>query len=462
MLKYVLTCIVSMLYCSTFLAQDSVVVNDIIIKGNKHTKKAYILKSLAVEKGDTLSFSDISSTLDFNRTLLLGTALFQEVSSNIRNWESNAIDLVFEVKEGWYILPSFIFEFADRNFNVWLREHGLDFSRINYGIGLSHVNLTGHGDAINAKIQRGFNNKYELSYERPLLFGDWSFTAEYFHANYNEIPIATSNNKTLFLNLESKEKILRRNRITIGTEYWRDAINKHKFELLYYNHYLDKQVLQTNSDYFNSGRNTQRWFALRYTYTQDRRVFNFYPAAGHLLEIQVDKDGLGLVNEYSNLSLLVTLEHYLPIVPKLVNSNHIIARARLNNTNLSYYNRQAVGYEDFTLRGYELYVIDGSDFLLYRTALRYKLKEATFNWGKLMILDSFRKMPYSIHPRLSIEAGYVYNQKSTKDNPLDNSLLIGGGLGIDVVLFYKLGLSFEYSINRQGDKGVFMRLDTNF
>lgn len=459
--KYVLIFIVSVLFCGAILSQE-VVVADIIIKGNKHTKREFVLKSIDTKIGDTLSVADIPKMLLFNRTLLLGTALFQEVSGNISNWEEQSIQLVFEIKEGWYILPSLSYEFADRNLNVWLKEHGLDFSRINYGIGLSHVNLTGYGDALKAKIQRGFNNKYEVSYERPLLFGDWSFTAEYFHANFNEIPIATLNNKTRFLSLESKEKILRRNRFTIGTEYWRDAINKHKFELLYYNHYLDKQVLEMSSDYFASARNTQRWFALRYTYTQDRRLFNFYPAAGHFLEIQVDKDGLGLVNEYSNLSLLVTLEHYIPILPKLVNSHNIIARARLNNTSLSYYNRQAVGYEDFTLRGYELYVIDGSDFLLYRTALRYKLKEATFNWGRLMILESFRKMPYSIHPRLSIEAGYVYNQNSTKDNPLDNSLLIGGGLGIDLVLFYNLGLSLEYNINRRGDKGFFMRVDTNF
>jgi hypothetical protein len=55
------------------------------------------------------------------------------------------------------------------------------------------------------------------------------------------------------------------------------------------------------------------------------------------------------------------------------------------------------------------------------------------------------------------DAGYVYAPLSTSEtNLLDNKLLYGGGVGIDIVTFYNVVFRVNYSINRQGNKGFFL------
>ena len=87
------------------------------------------------------------------------------------------IGLSLEVKESWYIYPAPIFELADRSFNVWWKEMNCDFDRVNYGIRIDHLNLTGRKDKFKIKFQQGYTRKYELEYNFPLPqrhLGRWS------------------------------------------------------------------------------------------------------------------------------------------------------------------------------------------------------------------------------------------------------------------------------------------------
>jgi len=91
----------------------------------------------------------------------LGTALFTGVRFNISNWdtENKTADIAIDFQENWYIYPGIIFELADRNFNVWWTEQNRDFDRVNYGVNVDHINVTGRKDKLRIKLQHGYTKE---------------------------------------------------------------------------------------------------------------------------------------------------------------------------------------------------------------------------------------------------------------------------------------------------------------
>ena len=52
-----------------------------------------------------------------------------------------------------------------------------DFDRVNYGIRIDHLNLTGRKDKFKIKFQQGYTRKYELEYNFPYPKGTWGVGA---------------------------------------------------------------------------------------------------------------------------------------------------------------------------------------------------------------------------------------------------------------------------------------------
>ena len=134
--------------------------------------------------------------------LLLNTGLFTLAKININNWdtEKNQISITIELREMWYLYPFYIFELADRNFNVWWEEQERSLKRINYGGRLTWLNLTGRRDLLKATVQFGYTKKFELSYNRPMLGKSRNlggFT-EIHYSNRKEIAYITEESKLLF------------------------------------------------------------------------------------------------------------------------------------------------------------------------------------------------------------------------------------------------------------------------
>lgn len=73
------------------------------------------------------------------------------------------------MQEAWYIFPVPIFEWIDRNFNVWWVEQHRDLDRINLGIDFTHINLAGRRDRLNFQAKYGYVRQYGLKYAFPYL-----------------------------------------------------------------------------------------------------------------------------------------------------------------------------------------------------------------------------------------------------------------------------------------------------
>lgn len=444
---------------------DYFVINNVVLEGNKRTKSLVILNELDLIPGDTIRISDFTKRKLLNEKRLLSTALFTGVNINIKNWdvERGEADIYIEMQENWYLYPSLIFELADRNFNVWWSEQNRDFDRVNYGLGIDHINLTGRKDKLRMKVQHGYTRKYEIKYNYPYLSRTWGAFGEIFYANQKEIGYQTIENKVIFEKLEDERILLQRFRTGFGLNYRPDLFNFHDIKIEYHHNQIDEFVAEElNPDYFLNGDTDLRFFALKYDYTHDQRVFNLYPEGGYLLFVNVTKEGLGLFGDFNNLSLAAGLEKYYKLGKNWIWGGRLKAKSNLIRNKIAYANNTGLGYGNDVIRGYELYVTDGTDFVLAKSSLRFKLYESNKNWGKYMMLSQFKKMNFRFFFRVNLDFGYVNEPTYIETNTLNNRFLIGYGPAVDMLLYHTYILSFEYSFNHLGEGGLFIRSSFNF
>jgi outer membrane protein assembly factor BamA len=441
-----------------------IVVDTIILKGNKVTAPSVIYRELDIQIGDTIPMSTLHLELERNKKRLLSTGLFNVVNVNIINWDTQQgnLSLVFDLKENWYIYPSVIFEYADRSFNVWWKEHRLNFKRTNYGVRLDHLNLTGHKDRLKLKFQRGYTQKYEAQYTFPYFLGNWGLGGTLFYSTNKELGYKTTANAIDFFQAEDERVLFTRFRSGLSLTNRADAFNYHSFYLEYRKRTIDDLIaIELNPNYFLDGQNRVNYFFAEYDYQFDKRVFPTYPEDGYLLFVNLRKEGFGIFNDVNNLSIFGGFEKFFRLTPNLVYGGRVKAKFNVNRSQVAYINNNALGYGD-EVRGYELYVIDGTDYFLAKTDLKMRVFQRIFDIKDFMFIDQFNLFPFVIWLRASIDAGYVNEPTYVETNSLSNRWLIGGGPGIDFLLYNNYKLSVEYNFNHLGESGFFFQAAFNF
>ena len=114
------------------------------------------------------------------------------------------------------------------------------------------------------------------------------------------------------------------------------------------------------------------------------------------------------------------------------------------------------------MSGYELYVVDGTDFLLNKSSIRWKAIDNIVNLNKLMPLQQFKLMDFKLYLTFNFDVGYVNEPTYVESNFLNNQWLVGFGPGIDMLLFNTHLFSFEYSFNELGESGLFLSNRVSF
>ncbi len=444
---------------------DYFLVSDIIVKGNKHTKSNVIFNELDFSIGDTIYTSELPRRKRETEKRLLGTALFTGVALNISNWniEDGTTNIVLTLQENWFIYPSLIFELADRNFNVWWTDQNRDFSRVNYGLSVDHINVTGRKDKLKLKIQHGYTRKYELKYNYPYISQTWGAFGEIFFANQKEIGYATFDNKTVFEKLNDERILLKRFRTGLGANYRPDVYQFHDFKLEYHQNSVDDVIAEDVApDYFLNGETSQRYFALKYDFSYDKRIFNLYPEGGFMFFGNITKEGLGIFDDFNNLSITAGIEKFFQLGERWIWGGRIKAKTNLTRNTVAFANNTGLGYDKDIIRGYELYVVDGTDWAVAKTSFRFRLYKKNVNWGKYMFLQQFKKMNLRLFLRANLDFGFV-NEPTYKDtNTLNNRFLVGYGPAVDMLLYHTFIMSFEYSFNHLGEGGLFLSSSFNF
>ncbi|HPQ20334.1 MAG TPA: BamA/TamA family outer membrane protein [Saprospiraceae bacterium] len=444
---------------------EKVIIRQIILEGNNHTKNHIILRELDIREGDTIYFANIQNQIEANRLRILSTGLFNDAKSNIKNWDSqsNYIDIVFTLEESWYLYPVPLFELADRSFNVWWKEQNHSFSRVNYGVRFDHFNLTGRKDRMKVKLQFGYTRKFELKYEFPYLSNNWGLTSEIFYSDNKEIGYKTESNKTLFYKSPDERKLLFRNRVG-ATVHKRTGVHGFQlFKLEFHHNRIDEVIAaEYNPNYFLDKKQNLRFFALEYDYKYDHRNLRQYPTDGFLLNFNVRKEGLYIFDDVNILSTFILGEYYKSYWDKLILSGKIKFKTNLTNSQIPFSNNTGLGYGEDILAGYELYVLDGSDYVYFKFLPKFKVLTFNVNFGKYMPLKEMRHWPMDIYLKGVYNIGYINESSYTATNYLNNIWLNGYGIGLDFLLFHNYLFTVEYQLNTYGDKGFFFKSGFKF
>ncbi len=445
-------------FCYLATAQE-VVINEVLIIGNDKTKKKVIERELDLISGSTLVLKDIDERFSRNRLQLLSTGLFNQVSINLKNYqvESATADIEIILEENWYLFPVPIFELADRNFTVWVKEQDAKLSRTNIGFRLGHYNTTGNRDPLRLKIHFGYTRKYELTYDYPywLVDNKLGIGGSIFYSENREIAFQTLGNKTQFHMEEDERRLLSRFRIGPHLKF-RPTINQyHSLRLEFHHNQIAPIVVeQLNRDYFLDGRTDLRFFFLEYDFNYDKRLYSQYPQGGYLLFGNVKKEGLGFYNDYDNLSVELGFEVHHTLTKNIILSTRNKGKTNLNRGVVAFANNTGLGWTRDLVSGYELYVLDGTDYFLTMNDLKWKFIDRNLNTVK-WVPKQFRKMNFIAFLRFNVDAAIVNERTYVDTNTLNNRWIYGGGPALDIIFFNNFLFSFEYSFNDLGESGLF-------
>jgi hypothetical protein len=446
-------------------ATGFVTITNIYLDGNRRTKPDVILRELDFDSGDTISLDQLTARLERNELNLMNTGLFTSARIYFKEWvgTTNRVGLQISVQESWYIFPFPIVELADRNFNVWWEDYNHSLRRLNLGVRFYHTNFTGRKDQLKLVGQVGFTKKYELIYTLPYFNKrrTLGLNLNFLHTREREIGYTTLENELIF-HRNSEDVLLKRLRIGAGLLYRRRINAYHQLNLTFHRNAIHESIGQElNPDFFLDGLR-QRYAALGYQFTLDRRDIKPYPMNGYLVSASLTKQGFGFRRDVDALNLSATFSQYFPIAKRW--SAGFVAKGKtgLQRQKQPYYLSIALGYDPDYLRGYEFYVIDGLDFAFQKSSLRFELLNRAVNWGRYMRFDAFRVMPLKVFLSMHNELGYVNNPFYRKNNPLSNTLLWGNSLGLDVVVYYDKVFSLELSRNHLNEFGLFLHWTFSF
>ena len=450
---------------------ENVIIRNISFTGNKITKERIIRRELLFKENDTIPVKEVSDILQQSRKNLVNTSLFNFVTIDSIPVENSTdqLDITFEFIERWYIWPVPIFELADRNFNEWIKKR--DWSRINYGVFLTWNNFRGRREKLMLYTRFGYDQRYELSYRIPYInkkqtwgmgfAGGWTQNHEMAYNSYDTI-ITPDGQKELQGNREfyykSESDYPKREIFAYTEAFYRKGIHTTNwFKLEYKDLTVTDSVLYRNPDYTFDTANENKFLSFYYQYRMDYRDYKQYPLNGYYFDVEMDKKGLGLMTNSSVNTLFIktNLRKYIKLKEKFYYAIGFTGKIS-PFWHQPYYYQRGLGYGREYARGYEYYVVDGKNYALLKNNLKFVLVPTRVQNFNFIPSEKFSKLYYAIYLNVFADFAYVSDNRENVYNPLANELIIGYGIGIDVVTYYDFVVRFEYSFNKMGESGFFI------
>lgn len=446
------------------LEGQTIEINHVKIQGNQKTRDKIILREMLFETGDRLPDSLFLEQLERSRQLVMNTGLFNEANFTVEELGAGKVDILISVVEAWYIYPVPVFELIDRNFNVWWVEQNHSLDRINFGIEFAHLNFTGQKDKLKLTAKSGYTQSYMLKYSLPFIdrAQTLGILTEVGYARNRELNYNSVDNKQLFFKDPDSRFILQRFQAVSGLVYRPGHHLTHSLRLRYQQNQIDDYIAnELNPDFFLNGKKLQRAFFLNYHFIYDFRDVRSYPLSGNLFSAEIRKEGLGLFKDRNALNINLHYDHYWPLSETWSTGVNVSTKTSLIRQQQPFNEYRALGFGRNTLYGYEYYVVNGMDMALAKGFLRVRLTKDELKFGKFIPIKAFRKMPIKVYLNLNQGLGIVNDPYTREINPFSNRVLWGGGLGLDIVLYYDKVFRFQYSYNHLWEHGLFLHFNTN-
>ncbi|MEM0994923.1 MAG: BamA/TamA family outer membrane protein [Bacteroidota bacterium] len=449
--------------------QHSLILQDIQIVNNKRTKSYIILRELTIKAGDSIAEEQKAWLIEKNRNQLLNTGLFADVELEfIQQATTGSLTLHIEVQENWYIYPYAWLDFIDNDVNVWWEVYDGALNRTLPYLGLKHVNLSGQQDELTAYVQVGFTDrvrfastflrKVRLSYTSPYLNKKQTLraTGDLLFGKDRRLRLNTFNNRDSFITNE-QIPLFQRLRLDFGLNYRPKLFEQHEVKLSYVRRSIDNTVAELNPAYFLDGALQQRFLSLSYRFLSDRRDFQLYAKRGYYLEAAITKEGFGLWKERDALILAANYAKYYNFSPKWSIELSVNARTNLGRNTIDYYNLPVVGPKPEVVRGYIGYHLRGSDFVYLKSSIRYQLLANYLQLGGIrlfkrsLVPKRYQSLAVQAFIKLNNDLTYVNNIQTGDSNTLNNQLLYGRGLSLDLIFANTLLLELMVNANDLGE-----------
>ena len=444
-------------------SQEKLQINSITIKGNKITKEEIILRELTFQKGDAVSKEILDEKIKESEENLTNLMLFNfsEISADIEVAKAN---ITIEIVERWYIWPYPIIELSERNFNVWWNEfkesNYSDFSRMNYGVFLVWENFRGKNELLKIKYRRGFKEHYLFNYEIPYFNTEKTIGINAFAQLFRR-------KKSFYKTLDNKLVYYENNRdyttkdfeLELDVLYRKDTRHKHKLKLHYLQSNIADSIAYFNPNYLKNNEKNGSYFKATYQFINEQRDYVEYPLHGHYLHFELTKHFAG-TSPVQHFEAMAKAEKHIEIQNRLFIGSSFMTKISSDDYQ-PYFAQKALGFDDY-VRTYEYYVVDGQNFWLSKTAIKYELIGKTNFEIPYVKMSQFKKAHYSLYFSVFTDFGYVMDNQNLEENNLTNTLLFGRGIGIDYITYYDKLLRIEYGINRLGEKGIFLHFTNPF
>lgn len=432
------------------VALDSVYVSKILIEGNKTTKEKIIYREFHFQKGDSLYRQHLTQHLDTLKDNLFNTNLFVKVEAHYRNLSDREIAIEVKLYEKWYILPVPVFDLVDRNLNTWIRVFNASLSRIRYGFRISWNNFRGRKEKLQAIFQTGFEDRAQLLYQVPFILENrqnnlvlsvsYNFTERknifYTNRQNREVPV-------------SSENVLHTSHsLSASLGYRKGIYNYFGVNISYLDQHVNPEVIRLNPNYFRGDGLALRGLNISVGYASDRRNIRQYATRGNYFNIFLRKNGLLFSKNYDFWSLGLSLGKYFTMSKRL--SSRSLMSVYLSTASEAYVESTGLGLGGSQyVRGYDLSVIRGTRYLLFKNTLQYRILNKTLNIKKI-IPKPFALVPLEAYLIAYFDTGFVNKESEAYkgDQKLNNRLLWGYGLGIEFITYYNIQMRFEYSLNQ--------------
>ncbi len=437
---------------------DVVIINDILITGNKNTRKKIILRELLFSINDTIPIKEFGELIKKSRENLINISIFNYVTIDTGSVAGfpGIINVKINVRERWYTWPVPIFEIADRNINSWWKTK--DFSRTNYGLYLERNNFRGMMESIRLKVVLGYDEEWGIIYNKPYINKKQTFGISFSVGKIrnHEVAYNTYKNKLQYYKNEdnyvrdlfySTFQITRRKNIHFS----------HTFQLQYINYSFTDTLSILNENYSIKNETRQQYFTLYYQFKKDFRDYKHYPLNGHYFDIEIVKNGIGILkNEDVDVLYLQSIyRKYLKLMKRFYFASVISAKISTKSFQ-PYFIQRGLGYHRDFVRGYEYYVVDGQNFVLSKSNFKYELISTKVKKLSFIPFRKFNTVHYAVYFNIFADIGYVKDNIFHHDNELANSWLFGTGIGLDLVTYYDKVIRIEFSSNRLGENGIFI------
>ena len=433
-----------------------ILISSINITGNRHTKTYIIEREIPFKTGDSLLQKNITATLVQARNQVYNTNLFTEVKFDSIPQPDSSLQINIVVKERLYIFPTPQFQLVDRSFNEWIKTYNADFQRVIYGVKFAHNNFSGRRDQVRIYLLNGYARNISASYSAP--YSNRKLTEGF------SVAVGYTQNREVQYKLNYDNKLLNyrkegfvRNNFNAAVGY---SIRKGFFKStnisvgMNFSNIDDSIIsMKYNSTYFNSTSSKQFILDLGIGVSYKNTDNNNYPQKGLIYSYGINKRGLQLSGGINSLSVSGSFAKFYKHKHNFFSTVQSAAILKLPFEQ-AFINRRALGFGSLSLRGLEVYLIDGVAAGVAKYTLNKKVTE--FKIPIPFKIKSLPYIPFKIFAKTYTDIGYSYLSKKY-DSRLNNKLLYTGGFGIDVITFYDIVFKVEYSFNQLGEKGLFLR-----